>query len=68
MTKAPKKTKAPKADAAKEEAPAVEAPGMVEAVVAKEFTSTLFGNLSAGRTIEISAERYAVWKDQGLVN
>lgn len=41
---------------------------MVEAIVLKAFTSTMFGNLVANQKIEISQQRFNVWKAQGLVD
>lgn len=62
MSKQPKPAKA-----VKQPKPAKADDGLVEAVVAKDFTSTIFGNLSAGQTIRISPEREITWKDQGLI-
>ena len=62
MSKKPKPAKA-----AKQPKPAKADDGMVEAVVARDFTSTIFGNLSGGQTIRISPERVDVWKAQGLI-
>ena len=41
---------------------------IVEAVVLKAFTSTMFGNLVTGQKIEITQQRFNVWKAQGLVD
>lgn len=62
MAKKPKKTKE-----AKQSKPAKVDDGLVEAVVARDFTSTIFGNLSAGQKIRISPEREITWKAQGLI-
>ena len=63
MPKQPKQAKA-----AKQPKPAkADDDGLVEAVVARDFTSTIFGNLSGGQKIRISSERKITWKDQGLI-
>ena len=62
MAKKPKPAKA-----AKQPKPAKTDDGLVEAVVAKDFTSTIFGNLSGGQKIRISPEREIIWKAQGLI-
>lgn len=65
MAKQPKPAKASKAE--KKPKPAKADDGLVDAVVARDFTSTALGNLSTGQTIRISPERAEVWKDQKLV-
>ena len=63
MSKKPKPAKA-----AKQPKPAkADDDGLVEAVVARDFTSTIFGNLSSGQKIRISPEREITWKAQGLI-
>lgn len=60
MTKAPKKAKETKAPEKADD-------GLVDAVVAKDFTSTIFGNVSTGQKIRISPERAEQWKNAGMI-
>lgn len=41
---------------------------IVDAVVLKDFTSTMFGNLTAGQIIPIDQHRFNVWQAQKLVD
>ena len=42
-------------------------PEIIEAIAAKDFTSTVLGSLDAGQKIKISTARYETWLAQGLV-
>ncbi len=44
-----------------------DAPKDVDAIVTREFTSTIFGNLVVGQKITISVERFETWKASGMV-
>ena len=41
---------------------------LIDAVAVRDFTSTVFGNLSQGDGLKITQSRFNVWKDQGLVD
>jgi len=40
---------------------------LYECVAAREFSNTIFGNISQGQRIKITAERRRVWLEQGLI-
>ena len=65
-----KKTKTKEPDEVqdkKEPENAVVDDGMVDAIAAKEFTSTIFGNVTKGKTLNITKQRYETWLSQGMV-
>lgn len=64
-----KQPKAPKTEktAKQPKAPEPKGDGLVDAIVAKDFTSTILGNLSPGQKIRISPSRYEQWKTDGMV-
>ncbi len=39
----------------------------VVATIARDFTSTIFGNLSTGQKVEMTNERYEAWLKLGYV-
>ncbi len=71
--KKPKKTArsaktAPQESVPQEAAPIEpDVPKDVDAIVTREFTSTIFGNLVVGQKITISEERFEAWKASGMV-